>query len=172
LKPLKFITITTCQHKENQPDKFFTNYLGDWLRTIENDGYMWTAERQDATNDIHFHILIYCKNIDIKKKLKLLNKHFAGTGTNALNVKSIVNRKENGAIRYLTSYQTKAIRLDKEKNRVFARVSQVSQKLKNHYLQYAKDYISYIPYVDEMQECETIYKTKFCVLKRFNTFGV
>jgi len=168
IRPLHFMTITTCQHKTKEQDKYFSEYLGIWLKQIPNDGYLWTAERQTkSTNDIHFHVLIYCEKIDIKSKLRLLNKKFKGTGTNALNVKPVLNRGSLGAAKYISSYQVKSLKIDKEVNRVYCRVSQVSYKLRDLYKKYNPLYKEKIEYNQAIEDTQVLYTHQYCTLRKY-----
>lgn len=140
-----FVTITTCQHKTQQQDIFYTAILSKWFDNIKANKYMWVAERQDgkrkasgeATNDVHFHILMWMPTFfDIKKQVNYLTKRFEGTGTNVFHVDKVFNTL--GATKYLSKYISKSIG---DKQKVFCRKSQISFNMLKVYKANADKYI-------------------------------
>lgn len=128
-----FVTITTCQHKNGLTDSECNQILSKWLelRKKQNiiNSYLWVAERQKKTGDIHYHIILLSNDkINIPDNVKYLMKAYKGTGTNVFNVEKVQNKV--GAI---SSYMLKSINKYLTKNAdsqsIKARPSQISHDL-------------------------------------------
>lgn len=126
---LYFVTITTCQHKNNLTDKQLSNYIYLWLK---NRGlqYVNVAERQQ-NGDIHFHLVIKStKDFDFKIETKKLATYFNVEYHPALfDVKRVKDQRKLAS--YITKYITKE---KKEFSSLFTtRIFRFSQNLTKDY---------------------------------------
>ncbi|CAO4846809.1 MAG: hypothetical protein FADNKDHG_01470 [Holosporales bacterium] len=118
LEVWKFYTITTCQHLNRLSDQELTSRFSmameNLVKTYKLEHYLWVAERQPSTGDLHFHIFCNGSKLPYDKVVPYLNKLFPFTGTNVVNGKKIQTKGFNGKemtieklSMYLTKYVTK-----------------------------------------------------------------
>lgn len=154
----KMLTVTTCQHQSEFTDSECLNIFLKYIHRYRFyfDNYVWVAERQKETKDIHFHVVcdvsssvwsdketfvITCTDGTSRKyyvgimfeMLKYLNKRFPNTGSNVLNIKQYNNPKH--LAHYLSKY------VSKNNSWFWCRVSQVSRGLIERYKKESYKYI-------------------------------